>query len=73
MKKEYQNIVVKYTNAESMTGRLSRPPDHAISAGDHSKVRSHVDIIINTRKLDKEGNETRSMKQLLNQYKDKNL
>ena len=56
-----------------MTGRLSRPPDHAISAGDHSKVRSHVDIIINTRKLDKEGNETRSMKQLLNQYKDKNL
>ena len=69
--KEYQKIMVKYTNAESMTGRLSRPPDYTISSGDHSKVMSHIDININSKKLDKDGHETRSLKQLLNQYKDK--
>jgi len=71
VEKEYEKLMVKYTDAEPMTGRLTRPPDYTISSGDHSKVKSHIDININTKKLDKDGHETRSLKQLLNQYKDK--
>ena len=62
--KLYESLMEKYETAESMTGRLSRPPAFSVRTGNHSKVNSYIQFEFNY-KPDDEDIEKRTLKQMV--------
>ena len=62
--KLYESLIEKYETAESMTGRLSRPPAFSVRTGNHSKVNSYIQFEFNY-KPDDEDIEKRTLKQMI--------
>jgi len=61
----YSDLMEKYEEADSMVGRLSRPPAFSVRTGDQSKARSYIQFQFNYMP-DDEGVEKRSLKQMFN-------
>ena len=61
--------MTKYMEAEPMTGRLTRELDHELRLGDHEKVNTYIQIVINSEKTDANGVETRSLRTFLHYIK----
>ena len=61
--KLYESLMEKYETAESLTGRLSRPPAFSVRTGNHSKVKFYIQFEFNY-KPDDEDIEKRTLKQM---------